>query len=167
MSGAINGTTSDQISLADLLPVGPSRLTSFNIPVIVGILQTWTPGTGPKQANLLFEASGTASAAPVDTDLTTAVCVDGTAGMGHVRFYCVLNIDPTNVLTIGLPAGLSNGFAPELAGTNPTITIQPGECKSFSIPLAANGWTVDPTHKVIRIDPGANNVLYELVVLGY
>ena len=161
---AVSGPIVLQVQTKDTLPIAANRLTSFAVlynPPDSAI--TYAAGTGPGQANKFAQLNGSAAAAVVDTDLTAVACSDGSTGFSHVREVIVWNDDLVNQLTVGLG---TNPFNPFLGGTSPWAIVEPGSHRRFFKPLGINGWTVDSTHKTLRIDPGANTISYRIYVHG-
>src|SRR6185437_1077142 len=163
MSNAISGGITLSSSLVQQLDAGAARLNAFAVPVQPSLTQSYAAGTGANQANNIYQASGSAAAAPVDTDLTTCVCVDGSTGFSHVREVILFNDDTNDAHTLLIDGSVSNAFAPYLQGTAPKLEVRGGAAERKSHPIGTNGWTVDSTHKVFAIDPGANTVAYRLI----
>lgn len=166
MSNAISGGITLSSSLAQSLDAGATRLNQFTAPVQPSQTISYGPGTGPGQANKIYQASLSLAATPTSLDLTAVVCLDGSTGFSHVREVIVFNDDTNDAHTIVYDGSVSNAFAPFLAGTGPKITIQGGASERKSRPLGTNGWTVDSTHKVVALDPGANTVACRVVIVG-
>lgn len=175
-------TTSATIALdcqgKEALAASASRLVGYDVPVSPTHKVVISDGTGAgtyavstnagsatAKAVKTYQASGTASAAVVDIDLTTVTCVDGTTGFSYVRWAIIFNDATTTAYTLTTGGG-TNPFKPYLAGTTPTFAINPGVPFVVGQPLATNGYTVDGSNKVLRLDPGANNVPYRIVVWG-
>lgn len=165
--------TSGKISLAvqmkDALAAAATRLVGYDVPIQPAMLSastSWANGTGANEVNKAYQLSGTTTiSTPVDIDLATVVCTDGTTGFSYVRIVIIFN-DATNsahVLTLG---GGTNPFKPYLAGTTPTYGIEASGVYFAIKPLGANGWTVDGTNKTLRLDPGAAAIPYRVVVFG-
>jgi hypothetical protein len=76
-----------------------------------------------------------------------------------VKDLIITNVGPAPV---AVGPGTSNGFLGPLAGTTPTFTIPVGSQARWH---SAAGFTVDSTHKTIKLDPGAS-VAAILVSIG-
>ncbi len=164
----ITATIGLNVNIVDTLAVSAGRLTSYVVPVQLSVSTSYADGTAANQANRVYQFSGSAAGAPVSIDLSTVVCADGTTGFTKVRELIIFN-DATNAaytLAFGNDGVGTNLFIPMLAGTTPQVAIEPSFPQRFGKPIGTTGWTVDSTHKNIRLDPGVNTVAYRVVVLG-
>lgn len=164
MSASVTGSVSLSVNMNVAIPTGANVLNGYTVTVNPSPASaSYSPGTAANQANKIYQYKGSAVAATVDLDLTAAVCVDGTTGFSHVREKIVYNDDAVNNLTLGLG---TNPFTPYLGGTTPTVIIPPGSVFRIPNPLGTNGWVVDSTHKIVRVDPGANTIAYRMIIIG-
>jgi hypothetical protein len=164
MSSTVSGSIGLAVNLSAKVAAVTNLLTAYPIPVqpaAAGV--SYSAGTAANQANKIYAFSGTATAATVDLDLTAAVCVDGSVGFSHVRELIIYNDSLTQTLTAGVG---TNPFTPFFTGTTPAEVIEPGSVFRKAKPLGTNGWVVDSTHKVVRVDPGANTIAYRMIVVG-
>jgi hypothetical protein len=87
-------------------------------------------------------------------------------GFTHVRERVIINLDAVHSLSTGDDGVVTNAWIAYAGGTHPVRTIEPGAHDRVSKPLGTNGYLVDATHKIIRIDPGAFTINCVLIVLG-
>jgi hypothetical protein len=166
----VSGTVTLAVAMQDNPQVSATRLSAYVIPIQPAQAPgsvIWSNGPLANQVSKCAEVSATATAAVVDTDLTTVVCTDGTIGLSHVRIILFYNdalaAAPTAVLLLGLG---STAFTPYLSGTTPTLTVEPGACIALTKPNGAAGWVVDGTHKIFRVDPAAATVPFRVLFFG-
>ena len=157
------GSIAFQSNLTYTVAAGGAVLASYAVPGTFNTPLAYATGTGPNQANAFALIGGSAAATPASTDLTSVTRVDGVAGFTHVREVIIFNLDGTNILKYD--PTVVNGF---LAGmeTAAKIDIQPGAPHRFSKPLGTTGWTVSSTNKIISLDPGANTISWQGIIIG-
>jgi hypothetical protein len=160
-----SGTVAVAVTMKDSLQPGPTVVTPYAVPLTVNVSTTYGNGTAANQCQKCYQHAGTAAAAPVDIDLTTTANTDGTTGFAFVREVVIVNLGGADGLDLTTGGG-TNPFAPYLGGTAPTTTIKAGTARTFSNPLSALGWPVSGGAKTIRLDPGANNVPYQVFIFG-
>lgn len=174
-----SGTLSFTLNARESLPASTSRLTAFDAPfnptntysisdgsTAGTVTISSNAGTITVKANRVYQASGNANATPTDIDLTTTINVDGTTGFSYVRVLLIFNDATTDAYTLTYGEG-TNPFKPTLSGTSPTHAIDPGGVFPIIKALGTNGHAVvNSTNDIVRLDPGANNVPYRVVILG-
>lgn len=161
-SGSIQFAPNIQVAIPAAGPVA-----GYNIPVQPpATVLSYAAGTAANQIQKVAAPSGSAAATPASIDLTTIVCVDGTTGFAHWREIVVYNDNTTNVLTWDFTATNANTAMFGAGGVTAKVTIEPGTFARFSKPLGSAGYTVDSTHKIISLDPGANTIAYRVIILG-
>jgi hypothetical protein len=159
-----SGTVGLSVQMKDSLATSATRLTGYDVPVQYTSTITYGNGSTANAVNKCYQASGSAAAAVVDTDLTAVTCTDGTTGFSYIRELIITNTDTTNSLTLGLG---TNPFTSQfLGGTSPTVTIYPGMSFRIFKSLGTTGITVDSTHKIVRIDPSSNTIAYQIIAFG-
>lgn len=167
MSNAITGGAALSVTFTQQLDAGATRLNAYPVPVQPSQSASYTTGTAANQVQKLAQESGTTVAStPVDIDLSAIACVDGSTGLAHVRELIVFNDDATNVLTVGDDGVVTNAWDAWCSGTSPRVLVQPGGNLRITKPLGTNGFAVDSTHKVLRLDPGSAAIAYRVVVAG-
>lgn len=172
------GSVSFAMNLRESLAASATRLIAYDVPVSPSNSYTFSNGSGAGtvtissnagtitvSGNKVYQASGTASATPTDIDLSAVTNVDGTTGFSYVRAIIIFNDATTTAYTLSTGAG-TNPFKPYLSGTSPVLAVNPGSFFAAFQPLGTNGYTVDGSNKTVRLDPGANNVPYRIVVVG-
>lgn len=165
---SVTGTVSLSVDVSDAQAAGTTRLTAYTIPVKPATLTTsYTNGSAANMVSKTYQRSASLVATTIDLDLTALVANDDSVGFTHVREVIIYNDDATaagaKVLTVGLG---TNPFSYWLGGTTPTFILHPSTAVRFSCPLQTAGWLVDATHKILRLDSGANTVAYRIVILG-
>lgn len=165
-AGTPAGDVTLSCNLSVAIPAGGNVITAYTVPVQPSQKISYNAGTGANQVNKVAQAGGNAAAAAASIDLSSLACVDGTTGFAHWRELLVFNDDTTNNLTWDFTATNANIAMFGAGGATAKITIPPGSCQRFSIPKGATGATVDGTHKVISLDPGANTIAYRVVAAG-
>lgn len=165
MAGTISGTTTFGSGVTVNVPPG-TNLANYSVSVNPSSTITWATGTGASQANKVAQVSGSAAAAAASVDLSALACVDGQTGFSHWREVIVYNDDATHTLLWDFTATNANVAMHGAGGTTDKLTIEPGEWVRFGKRNGTNGYTVDSTHKVISLDPGANTVAYRVYVIG-
>lgn len=173
------GTVSVGIQLRESLAASSARLIAYDVPVqptnsytfsdgsTAGTVSiTSNAGTITIKGNKIYQASGTASATPTDIDLTTVTNVDGTTGFSYIRAMFIFNDATTDAYTLTTGGG-TNPFKTYLGGTTPTLAIDPGGVFILLKPLGTTGHAVtNSSNDIVRLDPGANNVPYRIVIVG-
>lgn len=163
-------TFSDSASIQHNLPVGNDRVSAISVPYAPtsNITRTYSSdtasGTGANGALRYYQKSNSLVATTVDIDLTAAICSDGTVGLTHWRELRVWNLSTADDLTLGL--GTNPITASFMGGTTPTVTIPPGGVFVQAKPLGTNGYVVDSTHKILRLNSGSATVSYRVLILG-
>lgn len=174
-----SGSLSFALQLKETLAASAARLFGYDVPIQPSntysisdgstagtVTITTNAGSITVKANKIYQASGTASATPTDIDLTATTNVDGTTGFSYVRGIIIFNDATTDAYTLTTGAG-TNPFKTYLGGTSPTLAIDPGGMFMLMKPLGTNGHAVtNSSNDILRLDPGANNVPYRIVIFG-
>lgn len=128
-------------------------------------------GTGANQIDLIHaKAYSLVASTPQTIDLTSLPDLSGvTVNMARVREILCWITDTALSHTVVLGAAASNPFA-AFWGTTGLQTIYPGSAVyRFSDPTSVGsgvGAVTSGTNKSLKIDPGSNNVVFNLVILG-
>lgn len=166
MANNVTGGVTLSCSFVQQLDAGATRINAYPVPVQPSRSVSYSTGAGAYQVQALAQGSGTtASSTPVDLDLMAITRVDGVAGFTHVREAIVFNDSAADVLTVGDDGVVTNAWT-AWSETGAQFKVQPGACLRIAKPAGANGYDVDGTHKVLRLDPGAAAVPYRFVVAG-
>lgn len=125
-------------------------------------------GTGVNQAGKVYaENVSIAASSSENDDLTTVLDALGTAlGLTAVKAV-VLCADATNTNSIVVGNAGSNPWSAPFDAATDTITIPAGGCAVLLNPTAG-GWTVDSTHKVLKLANSSSGtaVTGKLYVIG-
>lgn len=143
-------------------------------PLPVAWVQEWRSGTGSNQANRVYTASASAAAAPVNFDFA-GVLTDiwgNTLTLAKIKELWIRNTTLTTLFALDIKGNFFTGITAGASGlikdwVNDAISmpIGPGGSIRFSNPI--DGWVVTAaTMDTLTLDPGANTVGYEIVVLG-
>ena len=131
---------------------------------------SWTDeladGTGTDQADLLWYDSRTANAAVDDLDLAGSLtdAFGNTLTFVEVRGLYIRNKDSANPLAIG--AAAANPVASIFSDTSDEIIVRAGGVLFLWSPLNG-GYTIGAgASDILRIDPGANSIDYDIVIIG-
>lgn len=106
---------------------------------------------------------------PQSLDATSLGSVTGLKG--DTSFADLKVIDVTNNEAVGSGRKLkvfgvgANGFVGPVNANTDTVVIDPG-CRRQFYTRESAGWTVDSTHKLIKLDPGTNPVSVTLALVG-
>lgn len=127
-------------------------------------------GTGAGQINKLgWGTLSLAVSTPVTLDLTAISGMTtwtGDTAFAKVKYLKIINgatAGGTKPLIVGVAA--SNAFNGQMGGTTPTETVEAG-CELEWENKEAGGWTVDSTHKNVKVNPGANAIVLTIIIAG-
>lgn len=145
---------------------GSGALNNPAVPMVVTKPQTWANGTSDNQANQFWQVSTNANATPTVYDLDSGALLDdfGTA----LVFATIVEILIINKSTsTGEVLTLAGDFLATVvwSGTTPTHKLHPSGRYNITAPI--DPYTVAAgTGDQISIDPGANNVAFDLILIG-
>lgn len=147
-----SGTSTDSWRL------GTPTLPAWNL--------TFTNGTGSYQANKHFRKKLTINNASSTTiDLMAAVNERGdTITFSKVKRLWLRLRDPATTIKATVGNASTNSFAGFLSVSSCTFDVH----DKFEITSPIDGWTVDATHKDLKIaNPGATTITVDISVIGY
>lgn len=133
-----------------------------------------TYGTGANQANTFWEDTRTVSAAANDDIDLTAISMTAPIGTATVAFTCIKSVQ-IEVLTttsgyyllVGKVSSVTNGWEGPFHTVAGCVQRIEAEGVYANHQKSAAGWTVDSTHKVLRINnPSAGSVQYRITLTG-
>lgn len=133
-----------------------------------------TYGTGANQANTFWEDERTVTAGSNDDIDLTAISMTAPIGTITDAFTCIKSIQIENQATtadyyllIGKVSSVTNGWEGPFSTVAGCVQrVEPEGCYSNHQKSAA-GWTVDSTHKVLRINnPSAGSITYRITLAG-
>jgi hypothetical protein len=147
-----NGVSAGNINL--LLPYGQTAINFAN-------------GTAAGQVNKGWVVNSTAAISTADNyDLSSLpAAAAGTAVTAKVKVFAIFNHETVAGHDITFAGGAATPWVGPLGGTTPTYVIGPGESMTFYA-LSTAGFTVDGTHKLWKVTPGAYTANYSVVVAG-
>ena len=97
-------------------------------------------------------------------DLTSLTGPRGTETFATIVGLYVYNLTTTAGYAVTVGNAASNAWTGPLGGTTPTLTVPAGS--RLVLENNDTAWTVDGTHKSLKLDPGANTVSVRVVILG-
>lgn len=106
-----------------------------------------------------------AASTPQEIDLTGLVDDAGVKVFGKVQLFYVRSSSSTAGHKVAVGGGASNPWTAPFGGTTPTVEAHAGS-PILLTRLLDDGWTVDGTHKTVKLDPGANSQSVVLIVGG-
>lgn len=161
-----NTLTIDLIAKLEGTYQATGGLTNALETIAINYTKSLTNGTGDNKADRFFRVSASAAAAAVTYDLDSGDLVDiyGNAiTFTKIRALVIVNKSTTSgeILTIG-----GDWFTTKvLSGTTPSLDIQPDS--TLFLTAAIDGYVVTATSAdVLSIDPGANTISYDLILVG-
>lgn len=146
-----------QNTIDDALKAGNNSFSSF--------LKTLQNGTTANKANVIWHDRRTVAAATNDDlDLTTLTDRLGNAlAFTLIKWFVLRLITPTTGYKLTVGNGAANQFTGWFGAAAHTEDVMDWMAKVNQI----DGWTVDGTHKSLRIrNPGANPITYDIVLVG-
>lgn len=125
--------------------------------------EDYTVGTGSSQAEFAY-SKAESSAVAVTYDLNDGSLVDQvgrTMALTKIKALVIRNTtSSTSILTVG--DGASNPLSP-FGVVGDVVKIGPGGCLALTWPV--DGFTVDATHKTLKITPSAA-ATWEIQIVG-
>lgn len=131
-------------------------------------------GTGAGQATTFWERLRTVTAGSNDDLDLSAITQTLPIGVASLAFTCVKGIRIAltssvsgDYLLVGKVSAVTNGWEGPFHTVSGCVQrVEHGGCFSNDTTSAA-GWTVDSTHKVLRINnPGATSITYHIALIG-
>lgn len=152
-------------------------ITSQYIPANINWNYTFTNGTGTGAVDLCYAKQLSLAGTATTLDLTSLADLGGsTVSFARVRLFVVQNLATTAAYTVTVGAAASNQWTGFLGTTTSTVVLQPnvGATANQSLLLfldpystgATTGAYVDGTHKSLKLDPGANTISVNVLILG-
>lgn len=163
---AVTGTVQVAVSLTNL-GAGDSTGKQSNTINVGASPVTISDGASANQFSKIYRKVISLTAATPQTLDLTALTDDGGASVSFstIKEIYMRSKSTTSSHKVTVGAAASNAFTGPLAGTSPTLDV----CASSPVNLCnllSSGWTVDATHKSLKLDPGANTQDFELVLAG-
>lgn len=137
---------------------------------------SFTYGTGLGHVNLLGFLEGTATAAPSDIDLKATTDPKGQAiNFARVRFIEVLNLADVDARVLRIDGTVTNGWVQPFDGITTAKLVIPAGVTTGGVLYPGvfllggpnlTGLVTGSSNKVLRLDPGANTVPWQVNLLG-
>lgn len=156
LDGILANTLSDNSLVRDGLSVNDKK--------------SYSNGAGSTQAQLIFHTQRTLATATAETlDLTTLTgalgATFGTYAFTKVRAIIVILTTTNAGYRLELGAADADQFVGPLKTTDDIVVVGAGS--RFMAESAIDGWTVDATHKALKINnPSGGSCTYRLIVIG-
>lgn len=174
-----NVSGSIQVSVAATQVVTSGLVSTQNLPASITQALNYSSGTGAGQVNLCYAKALTLNATPTTLDLTSILALDGsTVNFARVRELFVMNLASAGgqVLTVGSSGGVGSAFS-AFQGASGTTVVHPAITSSvasatmlrWSDPSnvgASSGAVTGASNKNVKLDPGANSITVQVVILG-
>jgi len=158
-------TYKTSVAMEQVLPVSANRITAGSLPFRPAAQdRTYSSdiasGTGANGMLRYIQKGGSLVATTIDINLSTEASSDGTTGLTHYREAHIWNDSATDVLVVGL--GTTPFTTAFMAGTTPTITVQPGTCWNIPPkPLGTTGYVVAGAN-IVRLNSGTATVAWRI-----
>jgi hypothetical protein len=150
--------------------VSSGLVQAQNLSAAVSLITQYTNGTGAGQIDLLYAKRLTVVAStPQTLDLNALPTIDGaTSAFVRVREFWAKLITATVDFNAIFGAAAANPWAAAW-GTTGLHTLMAGTILAFSDPVtvgASKGYIVSGTSKNLKIDPGSNVIVLDLLIAG-
>lgn len=163
----IGGTS--QLSAGFNQTVTSGVITSQTIPASISLTTQYKNGTGAGSVDLIYAKQLTLAATPTTLDLSSLTdLAGGSVNFARIREMAIQVVDTatTHIVTLGDAA--SNAFSAFWGATGTDIVFA-GSIRYFTDPTSVGagvGAIVDSTHKNFKMDPGANTVVINILIVG-
>lgn len=152
-------------------------IADYSIPANLALNLTLGNGTSAGKVDLCYAKKLNLAGSATTLDLSSIADVSGaTVNFARVRLLIVQNLATTAGYTVTLGSAASNQWTGFLGTSTSTVIVPPnvGATANQSLFLftdlysvgASTGAYVDGTHKSFKIDPGANTLDINLLILG-
>lgn len=167
-ASTVSGTTSVSVNITDVSTTGLAGTSQATATINLGSTTTqWTAGSSNAAGtcDIVYSHHFTLAASPTSINLQSLAGPNGeTFVCAHVRFIA-LRITSLDGKTLAIGAAGSNEFDGFL-GNGDLFTAYPGSPYILLNAPLATAPVVDSTHRLIKVDPGANTVDVDVVILG-
>lgn len=164
MATTLSGTTTFNVTMNYVNALDLANVTQ---PIAENWQQTWTNGTGSNQIDLMWNDQRTVTAAAEDLDFAGVLTNPVTgAAMTFVKINGIfIKNNSTSTGEVLLVGGDANGLVNWVGAANDIIKVGPSGVFALWQPI--DGYTVTAaTGDILQIDPGANTITYNIVVIG-
>lgn len=163
----VGGTA--QLSAGFNQTVTSGVITSQTIPASIALTTQYQNGTGAGAVDLIYARQLTLAATPTTLDLTTLTDLSGAAAsFARVREFAVQVVDTTTTHVVTLGNAASNAWAP-IWGATGTNLVAAGSIYHVTDPTSVGsgvGYVVGASSKNLKIDPGSNTVVVNILIVG-
>lgn len=147
--------TLGQNSITDTIAAGVDPFASF--------LKSLTDGTGAGSANKLYHKTLTLGSGNTDIDLTSLTDEFGGAyAFSLVKWFILRLTTPATGVYVTVGNAASNGFVGWFGASTHTEAVRDYVIKVNQI----DGWTVDSSHKTLRINNPGSSLTADLIMVG-
>jgi hypothetical protein len=150
--------------------VSTGLVQSQTLPASIALTTQYTNGTGAGMIDLLYAKRLTfVASTPQTIDLNALPTIDGaTSAFVRVREFWLRVVTLTVDFNMIVGAAASNPWA-AVWGTTGLHTVMAGSVLAMSDPTtvgASKGMIVSGSSKAVKLDPGSNVVIIDLVIAG-
>lgn len=157
------------MNLAFTESVNSGVIVPYSIPATVSANLSYANGTASNQVDTIYSKQITLSATTTTLNLTTLTDPAGNSiNFARVREFIVVNTSSTAGYDVKVEAGASNGWSPLPPSTSPLYARYSGSLR-ISDPVSTgtgNGNVVTSTSNTITLDPGANTITVNVLIVG-
>lgn len=147
----------DLNTVTETLTVGAGGLPEFSF--------TLTDGTGVDEAQKQWYAKRTVTAGSnddIDLRSLTGRYAGTTVSFDEVKWLIINIRSPGTGVRLVVGGAGTNEWSAWAAATGDKFNVE-----KFDLKVTTDGWAVDSTHKVLRVNnPTASSVTYDIVVIG-
>lgn len=144
-------------------------VSAQNIPATLSTTTSYSNGTGVNQYDQIYAKQLTLAATPTDLDLSAIPDLNGTSqNMARVRYLDIQVVTATAGDDLTLGDAVSNAFA-AFWGATGTDKVFAGSRRVWNDPTSTGagvGAVTSGTSKILRLNPGANTITVNVVILG-
>jgi len=129
----------------------------------------WISGTGDAMADLSFSDRRSAAAAADAIDLRGSLvgAFGNVLSFVEVKLILIVNRATTSTHVLSVGAGSNPAFSGLFGATGDIIKVAAGGTFLWIAPYDGSGLlTTAGTADILTIDPGANTISYDIVILG-
>lgn len=162
----VTGNRSLSVSFAQSLSSG--LITPQNLPASVSLNSAYINGTGAASVDLIHAKQYTLAGAATEIDLQAIADLSGaTVNMARVRELVVQVVTATAGYDVTLGNAAANAWA-ALWGATGTSKVFAGSTYYWSDPTSTStrGGVTSGTSRVLKLDPGANTVVVNVLIVG-
>jgi hypothetical protein len=149
--------------------VSTGVVTTQTIPASINLSTSYTNGTAAGKIDALYAKQLTLAATPTTLDLQALPDLTGTNQvLLRVREIIIQVVTATVDFNVTLGNAASNAFS-AIWGATGTNVVMAGSIYHITDPTtvgSGKGYIVDATHKNLKLDPGSNSVVVNIIIAG-